>query len=192
MCDTEHRYNHSLCLSAEEKVEIIATRKGGVESYIKKFECFYSKEKIDFESIWNQRYFFCDEDGAPTHHDQHYGAAFDVHLGAMAELQMLIDQCILPPLPSRSEASTIESLFPIVCREEQLTRNKERCFITKSTFDCLRKLGLPLTTSFFILVEDEYLFDDWGMTNNRQYYHENAQTFSEEDLMRLRNRFRTC
>ena len=142
----------------------MASRNGGRKAYTEKFKFLYSKEKLDSSSsvIWTTSWEFpYDSDGTPNHHGRYYNTAYEVLHDAIAELQMLIDKYGFPTLSLHSEAFVIESLFQNVCEEEQMTREKYECFMTKPAFEALcKQVGFHLALKYLFLVDDEYVLDE--------------------------------
>lgn len=185
---TEEEY--SLPQTAKEKVDIIMSRDGGREAYLNLFRCIYSEEEIG--ECWslvlgrigiNE----VDEVISPDSNGSIWCYVFE--LGNAADLKILLDRYDFPILNQSQANKMIESIFKCAGPEEQLTKRKDKCFISSHTFDILCKLG-PFPKDFFIVMDETVITESEYSGFPRDNYHSEAGEITDEDLAKLRKRFK--
>ena len=184
--ENDNQIAHGLCLTAEEKVDIIASRNGGKDAYMGMFKELYSKDKMTFGSFWNTQNFHCDSNGNPDLDGGKTCEAFVGRLEVLNELVVLIMDHGFPFL-EHSKQYVFESLFKFMCQEDLLTLEKDKCFMGTQTFNVLCAMDLPLDPKFFVLVDPTYLIDpddEWRECRGN-YYHDWGQNWTDEDSARL-------
>lgn len=185
---TEEEY--SLPQTAKEKVDIIMSRDGGREAYLNLFRCIYSEEEIG--ECWslvlgrigiNE----VDEVISPDSNGSIWCYVFE--LGNAADLKILLDRYDFPILNQSQANKMIKSIFKCAGPEEQLTKRKDKCFISSHTFDILCKLG-PFPKDFFIVMDETVITESEYSGFPRDNYHSEAGEITDEDLAKLRKRFK--
>ena len=133
--------------------------------------------------------FRCDSAGNPMPNGSHYASAFKGNHRLLQEAKVLIEQHGFEP-PKLSEEYAMTAIFSMGT-EEFLTRNKDTCFMLESTSERLVNIGFPLRRNYFILInEGNVIEEDDVLDRSIEYYHDEGQSFNDEDDARLRARLK--